>query len=412
MAGQKQLVSKEVDKRVDITLDKTIKRVNEGSVNGLVKFGENNDYPQLMEKLIYGSVTAKASANIYAKFLIGQGFENEQINDIKIGLDSRGKQITVKSLLSQVAISVSKNNGFYIHCNLTLDRKIKNVHLKAFKNCRFAKPDDTGYSSQIAYYDNWEKEIKETGAKYDKRKIKFFNVFNLDEKVFNSQIQNVKGIENYKGQIYFQFFDDEYFYPLSNYDEVYLDCDTEAQIALYKNRELRNGFFKKTVLRIQESLGDGYKESLAESARQSLGAGGDGLWIIEDQLNEDNEPGSESAFKIDQIDSNIDDELFDNWEKGLANNIRKAAKGVPATLLDVEESKLGTTSGEAYAQAVNVFNTITNDDRDLISKSFKEMFSNFDNEVLRNNTNWKIKPLNLKEQEQDGTNNINTAESN
>jgi hypothetical protein len=346
---------------------------------------------------------------MYAKFLAGQGFENEAINNIRIGTDSRGKKITMLSLLRDSAVSVSRHNGFYIHCNPTLDRRIKDAHLKPFKTVRFAIPDDRGYSAKMLVYDNWEKD---NGKKYDKKKIKTFNVFNLEQKAFIEQIKKAGGIENYKGQIYFQYFDSEFFYPLSNYDEVYLDCDTEAQIALFKNRQIRNGFFKKTVMRVQPGGTDEEKDALVEDARATLGPDGDGLWIIEDELTEEGELSESTAFKMDQLDSNIDDKLFENWEKGLANNIRKSAKGAPAILLDYEENKLGTTSGEAIVQATNYYNAVTSDDRTAIEQSFEEIFKHFDNPVLADNTNWKIKPLNLIEQQRDGVTDISTTESN
>lgn len=398
MAGQR-LVNEEVNKRVVIKPSKEIKRVNDG-VNGLMYFGDHNDYPQLMEKLINGSTTAKSSANIYARFLAGQGFENEAINDIKIGTDSRGKRITVKSLLGQSCQSVSKNNGFYIHCNFNHLQRITSTHLKPFKNGRFAIPDDTGYSAKMLFYDNWEKDRH--SKKYDKRKIKSFNVFNIEEKAFLSQIKEAGGIDKYKGQIYFEFFDQEFFYPLSNYDEVYLDCDTESQIALYKNRQIRNGFFKKTVIRTQPGGTNEEVDEFITSMRDSLGPDGDGLFIIADDLNEEGEIDENTAFKVEQLDSDIEDKLFESWEKTSPNNIRKAAKGLPAILIDYEQSNLGNTSGESVKLATDFYNAITKDDRATMEKAFEEILSNFDNEALQKNTNWKIKPLNLIEQSRDG----------
>jgi hypothetical protein len=408
MSKGQRLISKEIDKRVVIKPNKNIKRVNEG-VNGLMIFGENNDYPQIMERLINGSVTAKSTANVYASFIAGDGFENEEINNILVGLTQRGKSLTLKALLRQVANSLSRNQGSYIHCNFTMDQRIKNVHLKPFKNCRFALADDTGYSAKISVYDNWEKD---KDNKYNKKQIKHFNVFNLDEKAFISQVNEAGGIENYKGQIYFLFLDNEYFYPLSNYDEVYLDCDTEAQLALYRNRQTRNGFFKKTVVRIQESLNEEVKLSLADDCRRSLGVDGDGLWIIEDEPNENGEFSDNMGFRIDQIDSDVEDELFKDWPKDLINNIRKAAKGLPAVLIDYDESKLGTTSGEALIQATNYYNAVTRTDRAATEEVFEEIFSNFDNEILRNNKNWKIKPLSLIQEQKDGITNTGGTELN
>jgi len=408
MAGQR-LVSKEIDKRAVIRPDKTIKRINDG-VNGLMIFGQNNDYPQVMERLINKSATAKNTANIYARFLSGQGFENEAINNIIVGRDSRGKQITMKRILREVCLSVSRNSGYYIHCNYNLNREIVSTHVKSFKNMRFAIPDDTGYSAKVLFYTNWEKD-KESG-KYDKNKIISYNVFNRDENAFIEQINRVDGIDNYKGQVFFDFLDTEFFYPLSNYDEVYLDCDTEGEIALYKNRQLRNGFFKKTIVRVQPGGNDDEKQDFVNELRQSLGTGGNGLFIMEDDLNLEGELSESTGFKVDQLESDIEDKLFENVEKSVSNNIRKAAKGLPAILIDYEQSSLGNTSGEAVREATNFYNLITEDDRMAISEGIKEVYKYFNNDILKANENWNIKPLNLGEQLQDGITNTGTTELN
>lgn len=404
MAKGQRLVNDEIDSRVIISPNKTIKKIDEG-VNGLMTFGENNDYPQVMEKIINGSVTAKTTANVYSKFLAGEGFENIEINKIKVGKDARGKTITVQSLLRQLANSLSRNNGGYIHCNYSREGKIKSTHLKPFKYCRFAISDDEGYSAKILVYDNWEKDRKK--GRYESKKIKNFNVFNSNKKVITEQIVKAGDIEKYKGQIYFLFTDNEYFYPLSNYDEVYLDCDTEAQLALYRNRQTRNGFFKKTILRVQPAKTENEDNELAKAARASLGAGGDGLWIIEDEPDEDGNFSDSKGFKFDQLDSDIEDDLFKEWPKDISNNIRKAAKNIPRLLTEIEDGIFSGQSGEAIIQATNFYNAITRDERTEIEEAFQEIFKNFDNEVLSKNTNWKIKPLKLIP---DGITNPNTAE--
>jgi hypothetical protein len=73
-------------------------------------------------------------------------------------------------------------------------------------------------------------------------------------------------------------------------------------------------------------------------------------------------------------------------------------KALPAILIDYEESKLGTTSGEAIIQATNFYNAVTKDDRAAISEMFKELLTNFDNQQLQSNTDWVIKPIILYEQ--------------
>jgi hypothetical protein len=389
-----RLVNAEIDKSLKIKLDKSIIALDE-NVGGIMSFGEKNDYPQVIEKLINNSVTAKAVSRVYAKFLTGAGFENEELNKLIIGKDNRGKKITLRSLLSQVAFSVAYHNGLWIHCNVNLAGKIGTVKFIPFKFCRFAKIDDKGYTAKIGVYENWDKQKDQ---KFDKHKIVWYNCFNLESNVLAAQVKEVKGMKNYKGQVYFHFFDNQYLYPLSPFDPVYMDADTEYQIELFKNRTIRNGMMNKTVMRVAAPANDTDRRELKEKIESFIGPDGDSVIVLEDDVDPvTGDIKSTGAFKVDEIKANIDDKLFQNWEKGLANNIRKSMAAIPAILIDYEESKLGTTSGEAINQATNFYNAVTKDDRTQLEEIFQEIFINSANEELANNTNWKIKPLNLYE---------------
>lgn len=390
-----KILLSELDERVDIKVDRSIRA---DGVSGAMKFGDKNDYPQRIERLLLGSVTGKSASNAYAKFLTGSGFESE-INNIVVGYDYRHKQVTIRDLLSKVCFSMAFYNGAYLHLNLTLNRKVKDVQHILFKNCRFSELDDTGYTSKIGYYENWEKR---KGVKYDKNKIRWYNIFNLNEKVFDTQVKNAGGVEKYKGQVYFQFLDNNYIYPLSPFDPSYIDLDTEAQLGYHKNNEVSNGFSSKTVIQLNQALNDTAKEEMSDGIKSWIGSRGSKVLVIEAESDENGQIIENKAIKIDKIDSNVDSKLYENWEKGLANNIRKPIT-IPAILIDYEENKLGSTSGEAIIQATNFFNQVTKDDRASVSRMFKEIFSNSDNKDLANNTNWNIKPLSLYEPTNTGT---------
>src|SRR5690606_9134016 len=100
-------------------------------------------------------------------------------------------------------------------------------------------------------------------------------------------------------------------------------------------------------------------------------------------------------FKLDKVENNINDKLFDQWEDALTNKIRKANKALPAVLIDYEAGTLGTTSGEAIQQAVAFYNAMTNDDRSHMSRMFKDVFKHSVIPELASNTNWDIIPLQL-----------------
>jgi hypothetical protein len=252
--------------------------------------------------------------------------------------------------------------------------------------------DDEGYTAKVGYYDNWEKD---RSKKFRKEDIRWYNLFNLNEKAFVSQIKESGGIEKYKGQVYFLFLDNEYLYPLSPFDSTHVDADTEYQLSLHKNNEIRNGFSKKTLFQVNEQLNEDEKTDLAEGIKQFMGSRGDKTLVIETESDENGNIIENKAVKIDSIDSNIDSKLYENWEKEISNKIRKSIYALPSVLIDYDESKLGTTSGEGIIQAVNFYNQMTKDDRAAISRMFEEIFKNSDNEILAKNTNWNIKPLNL-----------------
>jgi len=398
-----RLVKTEIDKRLIVTLNKSIKA---DGVNGVMKFGEGNDYPQIIERLINGSVTSKTAANIYAKFLTGQGFVNEAVNSIVIGEDNRGKPITMLSMLRQVSQSISFNNGFYIHANENIGREVVNTKLVPFKHCRFAKTDDTGYTAMIGVYDNWDGD---RNTKFKKENIVWLNIFNLKESVFNSQVEKAKGIDNYKGQIYFDFLDNQFLYPLSPFDAVYMDSDTEFQIQLFKNRQIRDGFFDKVVFRVSPPSNKTESDDFINGIKNFIGPDGDTVLVLEDEVDDDGNIKKSGAFVIDKIESNVNDKLFENWEKGLANNIRKSVSNIPNLLINIEDGIFSGQSGEAIKQATNFYNSMTQDDRAFISESFKTIYSKFADPKLKTNTDWSIKPLNLIS---DATTDIRTANSN
>lgn len=368
---------------------------------GIMFFGENNDYPQTIENIVLGSSTGKAVWDIYAKFLGGEGF-NAPINDIVVGKDFRGRDITVRHVLRQCAQSVSMNNGCLMHVNKNLANEIKNCTPIPYKFFRFNKPDDTGYSSKIIINNNWgQKDFKKDDSKA-------YDLFTNDKNAFANQVKKAGGIKKYRGQIHFQFWSDNYLYPLSPFDSVYLDCDTEQQVSLFMNREIRNGFMATTILRVATGTPE-EEQIISDRVAGATGADGSRVLLMVDEIDpETKEIKKNGAFAVDKIESNINDKLFESWENSLTNKIRRS-QNVPSIFLDYETNKLGGTSGEAIIQATNSYNATTRDARALLSEYLKELFSNFENPELKNNQDWTIKPLTLYD---NGITNIQPANGN
>src|SRR6056297_2208510 len=153
-----KLLNPDVDERLKVDRVKLDRKMATNDVAEVMNFGENNDYPNVIEKVVQSSVTASAIRNINARFLSGMGFENEAINDIVVSRDIKQKPITVKDLLRQAAASAALNWGVYIKTKVNASGKIANPEVLPFKNCRFGKVDDSGYIAKVLYYDKWAKE--------------------------------------------------------------------------------------------------------------------------------------------------------------------------------------------------------------------------------------------------------------
>lgn len=381
-----KLVNSAITERVTVKLNRSFTSDN---INGIMFYGADNDYPQKIEKLILGSPTGKSVINIMSKFIAGNGFNNSEIGKIKVGTDKLGKAVTLDNIRIQAAESLAKYNGFYIHCNLNIGRKVVNTRLIPFKNCRLSKEDDNGYCAKIAFHPNWQKDSN--NKKLDNSSISWFDHFNLNDAVFAEQIKGV-GIENYKGQIYTLYIDDTYLYPLSALDTVYLDLDTEAQIALFKNNEVRDGFSDKIIMHVSPSTDDLERLKLNNKIQAFMGADGDKALVFESLFDENGQLLKDGSFKFDYLRTNINDKLFVEWERSLSNNIRKAVF-MPAVLIDYEQGQLSQASGEMLKQAVSYYNAITKTYREQLSEALKQIYVNHTNDVLQNNNDYTLTDL-------------------
>ncbi len=346
--------------------------------SGIMTWGEFNDYPQVLEKLILNSQTAKATSKIYAKFIAG-AFEDSEYSKLKVSYDNFGREITLKKLTDLISDSLAKFSVAFIHCDFDMNGNVVRTKFIPAKNCRYSTQDDNGYCGKIAVSNDFKDR---------KKNVQWYDLFNKQTVLQSIQKAGIdeKGSLKYKGQIYTISIDDTYLYPLSPFDCVYLDMDTEFQIQNFKNTEIRNGFSDKIAMTVPEFLdkyddegkliensNTEYKE-FCEKVEGWLGSNGTKTIIFESNFAEDEQIKDKAGFHLEKIENNINDKLFSDWEIRIANNIRKAANGMPAILIDYQEGKLSGTSSEAMLQAVNFYNVMTKGERILLSNSLSEIF--------------------------------------
>lgn len=332
----------------------------------------DNAYPERMDRLINNSVTAKSAANIMVQYLIGKGY-GEQNDKLIV---NKNKNLKLIDFADDVADELVKQRGVFIHVNWNALYRIADFHVIPFDNCRIGKTDSSDYNGKIVISKDW--------SKAKKGDVTVIDVFNPRKKVIDAQVEKAGGWENYKGQVLFINMDSKLIYPLSRINSVADDCDSEAQAAIYKNRLLRKGFFGNTLVVTRPLVGDGLepgskefieaeteREQFQKAIKDSLGAENTGgvLCLEMDFAGEK----LEDAILIKQIESKIDDKLFNFTEDSVRENILVAFNNLPSGLMKTNESSLFGNSGEAIREMKRMYWENTTKERNLLTSTINEL---------------------------------------
>ena len=365
----------DLQQREIITVDKQ---------KGIYNNGIDNAYPQRVERIINNSVTAKAACDKAKAFIVGEGFASDALNEYVIYDDLHG-QVTLYDLLTKVAHSISRQKAAAINVQYNGNLEVSALKHVPYRNCRIGKKDSNGYSGLIHVYSNWEKRQGEDFKPLNATKI---NVFNPKKEVVREQFK-----KNYLGQMAMLLLDDEFVYPLAQIDPALEDADTEAQIKGFKNGELRGGFFAKYMVyhtafenqRDQEQ----FKNTLSEFQ------GGDhkkSLLLIPATFDQEGNFVADSNIKIEKIEQNINDKIFESYEKSVANNIRKSMWNIPSILIEQQDGSMFGSSGEAMKAAFEIYNAETRNLRKTVSNWLTQILKYSADPILKN-ADYTIKEL-------------------
>ena len=332
----------------------------------------DNAYPERMDRLINNSVTAKSAAAIMVQYLIGKGYgiENDSL------IINKDKNLKLIDFADDAADDLVKQRGIFIHVNWNALYQVSDFSVIPYEWCRIGKTDSNDYAGKIAICREW--------LKPKKTDIQLIDVFNPRKKVIDAQVEKAGGWEHYKGQVLFVNMDTKLLYPLSRIDSVSEDCDSEAQASVYKNRLLRKGFFGNTLVVTRPLVGEGLdskalldaeseREQFQKAIKESLGAENTGgvLCLEMDFAGEK----LEDAILIKQIESKIDDKLFDYTETSVRENILIAFNNLPSGLVKTNESSLFGNSGEAIREMKRTYWENTTKERNLLTSVINQLLA-------------------------------------
>ena len=367
----------DVDNRLSIMYNK---------VDGIFNWGVDNAYPQLVKTLINSSVTAKQCVDLNAKFIAGKGFEFTTDIVDKTSLIINKKGLNINQLLRIVSREFSEINNLFLHVNYNALYEIISIDLLSAEDVRIGKSDSTGYSGKFIVYDNFDKT---KGKRIDKKEFNIIDRFNPKPTVIDAQVKAAGGWSKYKGQILHINSDFGDFYSLSDVDSVIRDADSEYLASVFKNSGLRKGFFGAKLF-ITKPFASDYERKDFEATIQDLkgSENSSGVLLLEANLESDN---LAEHIIIQNIDTNIDDTLFQSTEESSARNIRKAF-GVPSILLEDSDNSIFGNSGELLIQAKQMHWENKSEERSIIIDAFEMIFSKF-HKLINPSNDWSIIPI-------------------
>lgn len=345
--------------RIDTSkIQKRIIRRDDRSL-GIINYDVDNAYPQRVVDIVNGSGIGVECVNIYFRFINGSGFADDLLG--KKILD--GKRLTADKLLRKNAFDFARHNGFAIHFNYDINGNKTTVNAVPFANCRIAIDND-GNPIKIALYDDWNRERVK---RIDKKKVDFINLYNPDPQSVQKEIEAAGGIEKYKGQVYYHGAEGELVYPLCHYDSELEDIETDAQIKLFKYRNISGSFMASHMMvRYGNVEGQTPYDEWVEQIKQFQGADNFNRVLAAEIDTPEQKP------EIIPFTHQNNDKLFEYHETSTQENIRKVFT-IPKIFLDAIPGQLGLSA--QLKDAVEFYNRVTQDERAVLEETYDYLFA-------------------------------------
>jgi hypothetical protein len=322
----------------------------------------DNSYPQRIYDLVNSSGTAKASWKLFSKYVMGNGILDKNL--YKQIINSSGE--TFDKLLRYCIEDYCLFGGFAIHVSYNaLGEAIGYNHIP-FEWCRISYDP----LNQIAVYDNWDKRKLINNGRYDASNIVKFNKFNSRSVL--KEIEEIEGaniqekIKNYKGQVYYFSNESQNTYPLSPFDSIVEDIETDSEIKIGKLKNVKTNFLASQMVKYKGRF-ENDQERANFMAQLEEFQGNDNVGNI--MLVE--VPDAEADFSVEAFTIQDFDRKWEYTERSVQENIIRTLNQPQVLLSMTVAGKLGTAN--EIADAKTFYNEITAYDRLVMEEEFTRL---------------------------------------
>lgn len=336
----------------------------------VLRFDSDNLYPQRAEETIKRSATLKSLMDRIADFLNGEGFADPAL--AKMIVNRQGlKGQTANKVLQTVSVPKARYRTVPLHVGYNLMGQICEINPIPFEYIRMGLKNKMGKVTHYAYSCNWERDSR----KGNEHNIRFYPRFNPDPSVVLEQIEEAKGIYNYRGQILYLTPEDD-IYPLADFDAVYDDAQVQNEIGLFKIANVQNSFFGTTLF-----VYPGQFASTEErEGFQEIIAGKTGARNAGKRIGIQDPSGTKKASDLVQSleTANLDKQL-EYTERSIKENIIES-QAFPTMLLG--KTPTGLFAQGDMEEAYTYVNAITRNRRAELSEVFSLIFSYWETPII------------------------------
>jgi len=359
--------------KVHSNSDKTKKKLKTSPIKGLdiISYDYDNAYPQRVDQIRLSSSTAVNCSRIRKKFINGLGIADSEL--YKMAINSEG--LTLDQFIRNISEQIANNEGFAFHVNRNLNYKITEINLMKFKDFRFPLKKDNG---KIVFYDDWgndkNKKVKKEVKKED---LIEYDLFTNNKTEIIRQIGN--DFDNWKGQVFY-YTPVEGEYPLSFFDAVLEDMETDYELKLFRKRTVKSNFLGSHILVVGEEENATVDDELNE---KGTGLNSDPLLDSLDELQGGENAGKimvveksrpEDVFELHKVDIQNYDNLYTNTGKDTKDAIIEGYLQ-PKALHLKGSSSLG--ENKELENATKYYNSVTEEERMIISETLQAIFYNW-----------------------------------
>ncbi len=333
---------------------------------GVMRWGEENFYPQTLKNIVEQSPSAKPAVDRVAKFYKGGSFEGEDIIVNSYGL-------TLRNIVDKCAEDLAFFDAFAIQTNFNVLGQPNDMNPMRIESLRFNQFDELSYASKIGYHRNFGQNDKvqmNVVEHATKDNIKFINVFNPS---FAKQQFDVleNGLNDYNGQILYYSGAGPSQYPIPPLQSVINFVLSDVENSILVRKETSTGFVSSYILKSTLDYNDPNLIAMENSIAEMQGARGAGKIMTISGLSEE----EMNSSLLEEIGSGSGSAIIDSATKtfDLDKKVITGVYLIPPVLSGIEVSTGFST--EALVDAYNVFNAITKQGRKTIEREVNKILA-------------------------------------